>query len=172
MATYPNKIEGASVYVDGAQLPAMAEVELPEVEFDTEEVSGMGMTGKVEGVLAGLSSAMEATLKPLGFSVQSLSAALTFGRAHEVEVRWFEDATNSVTRDSAGVPGRAFMIARPKGFNPGSVAAGEKAEPEITLAVQYLRVEINGSPLIECDPLNRIMKVNGQDLLAGLNAAL
>lgn len=61
-------------------------------------------------------------------------------------------------------------IGRVKSFNPGKVEKGEAMEATITLELTYIMIEVDGVQLLEVDKLNGIYKVNGNDMLAGVNS--
>ncbi len=59
-----------------------------------------------------------------------------------------------------------------KKFNPGKVEKGEAMEATVTLELTYLMIEVDGQQLLEVDKLNGIYKVNGTDMLAGVNSLI
>jgi len=61
-------------------------------------------------------------------------------------------------------------IGRVKSFNPGKVEKGEAMEATITMELTYIMIEVDGVQLLEVDKLNGIYKVNGNDMLAGVNS--
>lgn len=63
-------------------------------------------------------------------------------------------------------------IGRVKKFNPGKVEKGEAMEATVTLELTYLMIEVDGQQLLEVDKLNGIYKVNGTDMLAGVNSLI
>ena len=65
---------------------------------------------------------------------------------------------------------RVVEIGRVKSFNPGKVEKGEAMEATITLELTYIMIEVDGVQLLEVDKLNGIYKVNGNDMLAGVNS--
>ena len=67
---------------------------------------------------------------------------------------------------------RVVEIGRVKKFNPGKVEKGEAMEATVTLELTYLMIEVDGKQLLEVDKLNGIYKVNGTDMLAGVNSLI
>ena len=67
---------------------------------------------------------------------------------------------------------RVVEIGRVKKFNPGKVEKGEAMEATVTLELTYLMIEVDGQQLLEVDKLNGIYKVNGTDMLAGVNSLI
>ncbi len=63
-------------------------------------------------------------------------------------------------------------IGRVKKFNPGKVEKCEAMEATVTLELTYLMIEVDGQQLLEVDKLNGIYKVNGTDMLAGVNSLI
>ena len=52
------------------------------------------------------------------------------------------------------------------------VEKGEAMEATVTLELTYLMIEVDGQQLLEVDKLNGIYKVNGTDMLAGVNSLI
>ena len=52
------------------------------------------------------------------------------------------------------------------------VEKGEAMEATVTLELTYLMIEVDGRQLLEVDKLNGIYKVNGTDMLAGVNSLI
>ena len=53
-----------------------------------------------------------------------------------------------------------------------SSLAGEGMEAKVKLELTYLMIEVDGQQLLEVDKLNGIYKVNGTDMLAGVNSLI
>ena len=51
-------------------------------------------------------------------------------------------------------------------------AMNESGEATVTLELTYLMIEVDGQQLLEVDKLNGIYKVNGTDMLAGVNSLI
>ena len=43
-------------------------------------------------------------------------------------------------------------------------------DAEVTLELTYILIEVDGKSLLEIDKLNSVYKVNGEDMLAEINA--
>lgn len=59
-----------------------------------------------------------------------------------------------------------------KEFDPGTWKRGESAKLKLGLTLRYYKYERDGDVLVECDPTNMVMIVNGVDQLAEQRAAL
>ena len=64
---------------------------------------------------------------------------------------------------------RVVEMGRVKKFNPGKIEKGEAMEATVTLELTAIKVEVDGAVLLEVDKLNGVYKVNGVDMLAGVN---
>ena len=58
----------------------------------------------------------------------------------------------------------------PVSYTHLKVEKGEAMEATITLELTYIMIEVDGVQLLEVDKLNGIYKVNGNDMLAGVNS--
>ena len=54
----------------------------------------------------------------------------------------------------------------------GTVKRGEMNTMKIAAALSYYKYSVNDAPLIEIDPINMILTINGVDLLADRRRAL
>ncbi len=171
MPRYPAQIAAASCYVDGDMLPDIAEVELPEIEFDSAEIEAFGIAGTLKTVIAERLSAMEVTFKPRSVT-GSLAQMLRIGRATSVDCRFVISSVDAVNRSSTPVGARAVIRCQPMGLKTPNIKPGTDDSSEVKAAVSYYRLAIAGRTVIECDPINFILTVDGEDLLAPVRALL
>lgn len=172
MPRIPAKIAAASVYVDGAQLPEMAEFEPPEVNFEGADVEAFGLGGTVKTVLVERLEAMECTFKPRSVSGGALRRLLRFGQSAEIDVRFVVSTVDSLTRAARPVGCRCVLRAQPMSVKTPGVKTGSDDASEVKLAVSYYRLVVDGVTVVEADPLNFLLTVDGEDLLAATRLLL
>ena len=164
----PEKINDYNAYVDGTKMIGVAaSVTLPEINMKSSTVSGVGVSGEIDSPTIGQFESMEqeiqfTTLYSSAMDMLSpLSTVnLTFRAAQQVY-----DKTGGYNFKGL----RVVEMGRVKKFNPGKIEKGEAMEATVTLELTYIMVEVDGSVLLEADKLNGVYKVNGVDMLAGVN---
>ena len=164
----PEKINDYNAYVDGTKMIGVAaSVTLPEINMKSSTVSGVGVSGEIDSPTIGQFESMEQEIQfnTLYSSAMDMLAPLstvnlTFRAAQQVY-----DKTGGYNFKGL----RVVEMGRVKKFNPGKIEKGEAMEATVTLELTYIMVEVDGSVLLEADKLNGVYKVNGVDMLAGVN---
>ena len=164
----PEKINDYNAYVDGTKMIGVAaSVTLPEINMKSSTVSGVGVSGEIDSPTIGQFESMEQeiqfnTLYSSAMDMLSplFTVNLTFRAAQQVY-----DKTGGYNFKGL----RVVEMGRVKKFNPGKIEKGEAMEATVTLELTYIMVEVDGSVLLEADKLNGVYKVNGVDMLAGVN---
>ncbi len=158
------KLFNANIYVDGnSYLGRAEEVNLPEIMAKMVEHKALGMVGTIE--LPSGWEKMEGSIKWNSFYPDVMKKAANPFTMYQVQLRGsLEDWT------SAGRTGEApyvcFMSIQFKGMPAGGFKQQENAEFESQLNVLYIRLEVDGQPIVEFDPLANIYKVDGVDVLS------
>ena len=144
-----------------------ASVTLPEINMKSSTVSGVGVSGEIDSPTIGQFESMEQEIQfnTLYSSAMDMlsplsTVNLTFRAAQQVY-----DKTGGYNFKGL----RVVEMGRVKKFNPGKIEKGEAMEATVTLELTYIMVEVDGSVLLEADKLNGVYKVNGVDMLAGVN---
>ena len=164
----PEKINDYNAYVDGTKMIGVAaSVTLPEINMKSSTVSGVGVSGEIDSPTIGQFESMEQEIQfnTLYSSTMDMlsplsTVNLTFRAAQQVY-----DKTGGYNFKGL----RVVEMGRVKKFNPGKIEKGEAMEATVTLELTYIMVEVDGSVLLEADKLNGVYKVNGVDMLAGVN---
>lgn len=159
-----------AVYEDANEYLGMAVATLPSIEFLTQELSGAGIAGSVEEVIAGHLSAMTATLN---FRTVCASAVrLLEPRIHRIDLRVAQQQTDSRTSATEITSLKHVMRVKPKKMSLGKAAAASAADVSGEYAVSYYALYMDGEKNTEIDPLNFICVINGTDYLAQVRRAL
>ena len=166
IAGIPEVIHDFNLYLSGNKLGGVTgEVALPDFEAVTETISGAGILGEFESVIAGRYGSME---QEVPFRVinedmfklidPTVPAELTLRGAIQQTVK----ATGAV--DYIGM--RVVFRGRSKKIAIGTVKQGGPMDSSIALQLTYILIEMDGKSKVELDKINGVFKINGVDLLA------
>ncbi len=159
-----------AVYEDATEYLGMSEVTLPEISSLAEEITGAGIAGNVEAVVLGHIEAMTLTLNFR--TVTTAAIRLAEPRIHRIELYAAQQNENTNTGKLETVRVKHVMNVKPKKFAPGKLAVASAADASGEYAVSYYALYVNGSKVIEVDPLNFIYYINGTDYLSDVRSAL
>lgn len=163
MAISVNKLYNANVYVDGNSFLGKAEeVTLPEVAAKMVEHKALGMIGTIE-LPAGFEK-MEGSIKWNSFYPDAMKKAANIYKTVQMQLRGSLENWTAAGRQTQS-PYVAFLTVGFKSVPAGGFKQQENAEFETQMNVLYLRIEVDGSPIVEFDPLSNIYKVDGSDVL-------
>ena len=165
----PEKISEYNAYLDGSKMIGVAaSVTLPEINMKTSTLSGVGVNGELDSPTIGQFESMEQEIQfnTLYSSAMDMLSPLSTVNLTLRAAQQVYDKTGGYNFKGL----RVVEIGRVKSFNPGKVEKGEAMEATITLELTYIMIEVDGVQLLEVDKLNGIYKVNGNDMLAGVNS--
>lgn len=167
----PEKLSNYMLYTDGSRTQtALVDVDLPELQFMTETISGAGIAGEIESITAGHTSHLT-----LGLNIRALIGedfTLLEPRAYNLEIKAgiqsFDKTAGKIEQGKLSIFARGI----PKTMSLGKVSVGKATDSKKEFAVDYLKVEYDGEEVLEIDKLNMICKIKGVDYLADLRAAM
>ena len=142
----PEQTLSFRIYHDGTDQIGVATIDLPELSYMTESLSGAGIAGEIDSPTLGMTESM--TLK------------MSFNSVYP-EIYNMLDWTRS-----------NLFECRAKSFPLGSLEPGKKQGNEQELEVTRLEVLLDGEEKLLIDKLNFIHRVNGTDLLATVRAQM
>lgn len=158
-----NKLYNANVYADGVSFLGKAEeITLPDVTPMMADHKALGMIGGLE--LPTGWEKMSATIKWNSFYPDVMRKAANPYKAVQMQVRGSLESWESAGR-VAEARYVVFLTATFKKFPTGTFKQQENADFESELNVLYVRVEVDGQPVMEFDPVANIYKVDGTDIL-------
>lgn len=164
----PKKIKNFALFVDGeSYVGEVTEVTLPKLTRQTEDFRAGGMSGPIKSDMG--MEGLELQWKAAGF-IRSLLAQWGIRTTAGVLLRFAgalqSDDTNGIDSLEVVVRGKHTEM------DFGTAKAGDPTEIQITSALSYYRLSLNGQAIIEIDLPNMIEIVNGQDLMADTRAAI
>lgn len=161
-------LTGMNAYVDGRNYAGrIAELELPKLVAKMREYIAGGMAAAVD-IPTGQLEKMESTLNFHGVHRDIVTSfGVTLGAVVPFVFR-------GATQDDDGTKGAVTVTMRGllKELDWGSWKSGEDMPLKASMALHYYRYEYNGETLIEVDPINNKVVIDGVDQLADMRAAL
>ena len=140
----PAVLTNAKIYRDGIDLLGVASVELPDFEYLTESLTGLGISGEMDIPVAGQFKALPLKIK---WNVPTASAtSLLEAVGHYLEARGSLQQLD---------PGTGTFVQ--KAF---------KLVSKAMLELYYLKLSIDGTELVEIGKFDFICRINGVDVLA------
>ena len=168
MADIVQQLKAVSVIVNGEiLLGTVDEVDVPEMELETEEVRLGGMDGTLDVETGQVK--MEATIKVKGIHKVLAGAWGTGVPNTRIEVRGArEDYDGNVT------PVKYLMVGLATMYNHADALQGRGELPttELKINPNFYQHEIDGEVIHTIDILNMIREVEGNDRLAAIRAAI
>lgn len=168
--TVPERLINFRVYAENNDLLGIATVEMPEIAYMTDTVSGAGIAGEVESPIIGHIQSMSAKFS--WRTVEKRAMMLAEQKAHLVEVRGSQQIHDASHGIYSSRPVRVTMKLVPKTVSLGSFEVGSTTDTETEFEVLYLKVYVNGEEMLEVDKYNYKFVVNGSDQLSGVRADL
>lgn len=164
----PRKLKNFALFVDGVSYAGeISEVTLPKLTRMTEDYRAGGMRGPIKSEMG--MEAIELQWKAAGY-IRSLLEQWGVTTTGGVLLR-FAGALQA--DDATGIDSLEVVV---RGFHSeidfGTAKAGDPTEIQITSALSYYRISLNGQPIIEIDLPNLVEIINGQDLMADTRAAI
>jgi P2 family phage contractile tail tube protein len=166
----PSLLTNAKIYRNGADQLGVGNVELPNFEFMTESIAGLGIGGEMDMPVIGHFKSM--TVKITWNTVNENSVTLLQPRAHHLDIRGNVQEYDAGTGEFVNKAVKVLVRAMPKTSGIGKFEPGKKMDPETELEVAYLKLWLGGSEKVEVDKFNMIFQVNGADALAQIRANL
>lgn len=164
MSTVPERLTSFNAYNDGIKLIGVVDVELPEVAYMTDTISGAGIAGEIESTVQGMVQAMSTTMT--WRTVNKAASVLSAPRIHAIELRGTQEVFDSATGIKRNQPVRVAMRVQPKRFAGGSFEVASATGTESEFEVTYYKLIIDGETVLEIDKYNFICFVDGTDYLA------
>ena len=170
MAVTIKRCTDANCYIDGGSfLGRVLEVTLPDLKATMSAHGGLGLFGKMS-LPTGLDE-MEASIKLNGIYSEIASIGANPYITHDFQIRGASETFGGTGRTAT-----ESLVCYIKGFaksSPnGSFKQHEAVDATLTIAVQAIKLEINGVTAYDIDIINGIWLVDGVDVNAAKRAAL
>lgn len=160
----PDRIINYNGFLDGYALLGMADVELPNISYMTEALTGAGILGEVNTQLLGHIEAMEATINWRTVTKDAIKLAAP--GTHRVDFRVAQQSYATASGQIQSNPYRVTMGLMTQEFGLGKLEPNATADSGQTFSVAYLIVYLDNKKLIHIDQLASKFEINGIDYLA------
>lgn len=163
-----NRLTNANVYINGnSKLGKAEEIDLPKIVAKMVEHKALGMQGAVE-LPAGFDK-MEARIKWNSFYADTFAMMADPYETVNLQCRSSLETYTGQTR-TGQTSYVCFMRGNFKEVPMGNFKQHDNVEMDSRLSVTYVKLEVNGQPIVEFDALANIFKINGVDKLAEYRA--
>lgn len=171
MPNRPEQTIAYRVYHDGNDLIGVATLEMPEIKYMTETLSGSGVAGEIENPTIGITESL--SVKFAFTSVETRIFHTLDWTAPALYECWAAlQVTDDATGQRVSLPLRVNLVGRVKTFPLGSLEQGKKHGNELELELTRLQILLDGEEKLLIDKLNFIHNVNGTDLLATVRSQI
>lgn len=162
---------GYRVYYKGTDYLGTANVEMPQIQYMTETLSGSGIAGEIENPTIGISQAMSCKLS-FSSAMPEFAKTLNWTETALWELYSALQVSDDATSVRDTVPYQINLLGRAKSYSLGTLEQGKKHGNEIELEVTRLQVMLEDTEKLLIDKLNFIHRVDGTDLLAKVRAQM
>lgn len=169
-ATFPDKTINYNVYDDGERLLGTATVELPELAYVADTLSGAGLAGEIETPVLGHMQAMQVTLNWNTIEVSTLT--MLANRSRTLTLRSAQQKLDTSAGHLVSVPVKITLKTLPKSVSLGNLEMGAKTDSTSVLEVTYIKIDIDNETVLEIDKPNYICSIDGEDLLSEVRSNL
>lgn len=166
----PSVLTNAKIYRDGIDLLGIADVEMPDFEYMTESVAGLGIMGEMDVPVTGHMKAMSIKIKWNAPNPSSI--ALLQNESHHLDIRGNIQKMDGGSGKIVNEAVKCVVRAMPKKSGIGKFEPGKKMEPETEMEVIYLKMWLGGAELVEIDKCDFVFNLNGNSQLAEIRANL
>lgn len=170
MKQIQEKLNNFNAYRNGTEYLGVVDVELPSLESMSETVSGAGIGGEIESPNLGHFGSMTTTLN--WRTLAKPSFVLARQESHQLDFRGSIQEYDTATASYKRVAVRVAMRAMPKTTALGTLAVGATMDNTNEMEVTYIKIDYEGSTVVEIDKYNMICIIDGVDYLAEVRANL
>ena len=167
---HPEAYIDFKVFEDSDTLIGVASATLPAIAFLTQTISGAGIGGNVQAILAGMVDAMSLTLNFR--SVTGAATNLCTPEKHLIDLRLAEQHWDSTEAQKEVQADKFVMVVVPRTTNPGNIAPASASDASGEYSVYRYEAYKDGKELWCIDPYNGICRILGKDYRAPINKAL
>ena len=166
----PALLTDAALYKDGVGQLGVGSIEMPDFEFMTESIAGLGIAGEVDAPVVGHMKSM--TIKFKWNTCTPSATSLLAPEAHQLEIYASVQVYDAGSGTYEHQPVKVVCKCPPKKVGIGKMEPGKKMEPETELEIYYIKLWQGGQEMVEVDKFNYIFSVLGVDYLAKVRANL
>lgn len=167
----PEQTIAFRAYFQGTDLLGVATIEMPQIQFLTETISGSGVAGEYESPALGMTQSMSVKLSWIS-QTRNFYRLLDATLPPLLELRASVQKEDEATGIRKAVPLLVTLLAHTKSSPLGSLETGKKHGNETEMEVLRLQVELDDEEMLLIDKLRYIHRVRGRDMLADVREHL
>jgi len=156
---------------DSNRFLGLTSCDLPDIEYETTDINGSGISGTLSFPIKGNFSNFTST-----FHFRTLTAAgckiLSQNRGHHLSLRGAKEIYDAGAGERKVVPVRVDMRCHGTKLTAGKLEAGSTMDTELEVMLDALKITIDGKTVLEIDKFNYVYSVDGEDMLSDVSAAL
>lgn len=156
--------------INGNRLLGIATVDLPEIKGSTVELTGAGVSGKVDFPTIGFPESLTITLN--WRSINSDLTELAVQKAVDLVLYGAEQLYDHSTGKISPQQVKINLRGIPKTLTLGKFEPSANTDSKNEIELIYFKATAGGSEIIEFDKLNYTYRVNGTDYLAETRSVL
>jgi P2 family phage contractile tail tube protein len=166
---YPSVVKNYKVYnAQGGQFVGLADIVLPKLAFEKNEVKGSGLAGTLNLPIMGNLQPMSTTMTFHIDTVQSLT--LFSGGSAQIRAQSSLQMYDTQAGQYVELPEEVLMNVICDEYDLGKRDSSTKGTNVLMFSVVYLALIYNNKKFWEIDPFNDIVIINGVNLNAQTNA--
>lgn len=154
----PERLVNFRIYNEAEDLLGVSDIELPELAYMSDTISGAGMAGEVESPVIGHFQSMGTTLN--WRTIEKKAIGLLSMKAHLITARGAQQSYDAANGTWKTVPVRCTMRVMPKKLGTGK------------FEVIYMKLYIDNKDVLEIDKYNYKCVINGEDILSPVRVAM
>ncbi len=159
------------VYLKGtSRLLGMANVELPNIEYETIEMKGAGLMGTLTMPVRGNLNSLE--MKLTWRTLEKAAAEITKHESISLSLYSDQEHYDGGTGKFSDPSHHIEVVGVPKTLNLGKWEPSSTVDAETTLEVVTMTYRISNKTVLEFDKLNYVFKINGADQTAAYKKAV
>lgn len=166
----PEKLVSFRVYENGDDLLGIADVTLPTLQAMSETIKGAGLAGEIDSPVIGHYSSMEVQLS--WRSIYKNILKLAAPRSFNFDLRGAAQVKDSESGNIVTQHIKIVVRGVPKNLELGKFDVGVATGTTTTLEVDYIKISVDNSDVLELDKYNYICKIDGTDYLSEVREAL
>lgn len=159
-----------TVFLDGNEEFGTSTVDLPDIEFLSDTMTGAGLAGEIETPALGQIKAMKATLH--WRTLYGSSAKLAKQRFHRIECRAAMQEEDTDTGELNTIPVSVQIGGWALKSSLGKFENNKGSDATTEISINSLKVEIGGEEQYNIDILNHIVIIDGVDYWEDIRTAL
>jgi len=165
MNGFPVSLQGFSLYLNALKEVGTVDVELPNIQFMTDTVTGSGIAGEIEVPIAGLTKSMTMKIKKRSVNKQftTLIAPIMHQLAFRGNLQMVDPGSPIGKMKNRKI--RIMAKVTPKNKNLGKAETAKAMDTEAEFEVISIRIFIDEIPTLHIDKLNNKFVVDGINYL-------